>query len=120
MQMNKHGKKESISSVPHEHAELDRQTIEQLQQSLAQLERLYPVYTPDLQWFEAKLAEGRRKQRKKLLRDLAFLWGSAAMLLSVSYLMLNRLPAAFVAVQAAASIAPLPLLVWKKKEAGPQ
>jgi hypothetical protein len=97
----------------------DRDTIVKLRQGLSLLERIEPANTPPLAWFETQLTDTKRKRRTRLIRELAVLWGAGLVLLGGLYQVLNRAPAAFLVLQAAAAASPLLLLlraVWKGRE----
>ncbi|MFC0215563.1 DUF5345 family protein [Paenibacillus chartarius] len=92
----------------------EEEVIQRLREGLASLERIEPTFTPPLDWFETQVRDARRRRRSRLLRDLALLWSAGLLLLGVLYLLINRAPVAFVALQGAAGLAPLLLALLRR------
>lgn len=79
--------------------ENDPKTVKELQQGLEQMEQVFPVFTPDLNWFEQKIEQTRKNSRKKLLQDLAIFWLIAISLVLVSFMLVYRTPIIYFVVQ---------------------
>ncbi|WP_028560318.1 YxlC family protein [Paenibacillus pinihumi] len=57
------------------------QTEQELKSDLAKMEEWFPVYTPDISWFETRLAAGEKKLRRKKNREWAFFYMLAVVIL---------------------------------------
>ena len=93
----------------------ERKLTEELRSGLDQLDRLQPIYTPDRQWFSQFVAEGSKKQRQRLLRELLVFWLIAATALTGTLVTLNLMPTIFLWIQGT-SLVILPIIIssWKR------
>lgn len=92
-------KKQKVISIEKEQLNnLDLDAIHKLQEGLNQIHQ-FPVYTPELQWFEQMVLEERKKTRKKLVKDLSIFILVALLILSGIILSLFRMPVVFILLQ---------------------
>lgn len=89
-------------------------TFEELRSGLDQIDRLYPVDTPDLDWFWQMTLAEKRRLRRKLIRDLTTFWLMATIFLSVYLIAVHHLPTVYIVV-AQLVIAVLPTVILIKK-----
>jgi hypothetical protein len=76
----------------------DMDAIHKLQEGLSQVDQ-FPVYTPDLQWFENMVELEMQKNRKKLRKELSLFIIIALMILSGIIVSFYQLPAVFILIQ---------------------
>lgn len=100
----------------------ERSTLDEMKQGLDQLDRLHPVYTPDLQWFQAKIAAEQKKLRRRLLQDLLLFWLVAAVVLTITLAVFTQHRGLYLILQALAILVPA---VWllrtnARKQVDPQ
>ncbi len=74
-------------------------TIKEIDKGLSNIENAYPIYTPNLEWFEQKVIENKETLRKRFLRDLMVFWFVSIMIVSVSLLVLYQQPIAYLFIQ---------------------
>lgn len=77
----------------------DRDTVQQINSGLDQMDEWFPALTPDLKWFEQQTAEAKRRQKQKLMLELVVFWMVAVMVISVSYLIVMQQPFVYFIVQ---------------------
>ncbi|MFF2446291.1 YxlC family protein [Neobacillus sp. NPDC058068] len=81
--------------------QLDKQdsaAIHELQEGLHHLDQ-FPVYTPDLSWFEQRVAAEKQQIRKKLIRDLSIFLIIALIILTGIIVSLFQMPVVFMFLQ---------------------
>lgn len=76
----------------------DLDAIHALQEGLNIIDE-FPVYTPELQWFEQMVLVEKHKNRKKLLRDLFVFLLVALLIISGIIVSLYHMPAVFIFLQ---------------------
>ena len=81
----------------------DFETIHELQEGLEKIDQ-FPVYTPNLQWFEQIVIQEQQNTRKKLIKDLLVFFIVAFIILSGMIISLYHIPAIFILVQIITSI----------------
>lgn len=95
-------------------------TAEQLRSGLEHLDQLYPVNTPNLEWFEQMTLAEKKRLRRKLMYDLAIFWFVAVVLLSVYLVASNFIPAMyFVLLQVVVAVFPTIYLLskgWRSRD----
>ncbi|TCP52343.1 hypothetical protein EV586_11119 [Tumebacillus sp. BK434] len=87
----------------------EQSTLDEMKKGLDQLDRLHPVYTPDLQWFQARIAAEQKKLRRRLLQDLLLFWLVAAVVLTVTLAVYTQNRSLYLILQALAVFVPV---VW--------
>lgn len=88
----------------------DRDVEQKLQSGLDWIERVYPIDTPGLEWFQHIVHVEKRRQRRDRFRDLGFFWLVAFVILSLYLIMVYRLPLNyFILIQILVAV--LPILV---------
>jgi hypothetical protein len=98
-------------------SEIDEQrAIQELQAGLGHLDKQLPDFTPNLRWFEQQVAEGKRKHRTRLIRDLILFWSMAMLLLTISYMILTSQPIVYIYLQALALVVPGLMLAYSGKQ----
>lgn len=94
-------------------------TIEQLRSGLEQLDHLYPVNTPNLEWFQQMTSAEKKRLRLKLTYDLAIFWFVAVAFLSVYFVISNYLPVIYlVVVHVVIAVLPTIILLKRKWRSG--
>ena len=89
---------------------------EALRQSLARLERAFPVHAPSVAELENRLIAHRRTLRKRLIRDLTLFSCIALFVLALLFGLYAFTPILLIVVQAAAvTLAPFALLRLYRK-----
>ncbi|EKN70222.1 hypothetical protein BABA_06036 [Neobacillus bataviensis LMG 21833] len=81
----------------------DLDTIAELQEGLQRIDQ-FPVYTPNLQWFEQFVIQEQQNKKKILIRDLSIFSIIAFIILSGMIISLYQMPAIFIIVQIITSI----------------
>lgn len=76
----------------------DHRAIDEINRGLEQMDQ-FPLYTPDIQWFEQMVAVQKIKSRKKLLMDFTVFIVIALLILSGIIFSLNHNPSIFIALQ---------------------
>ncbi|MFZ7945330.1 MULTISPECIES: YxlC family protein [Bacillaceae] len=76
----------------------DFDAIHELQEGLEKIDQ-FPVYTPNLQWFEQMVIQEQHNKRKKLIKDLSVFFTIAFIILSGLIVSLYQMPAIFILVQ---------------------
>jgi hypothetical protein len=76
----------------------DFDAIHELQEGLQRIDQ-FPVYTPNLQWFEQMVIQEQQNKKKKLIRDLSVFFIVAFIILSGMIISLYQMPAIFILVQ---------------------
>ncbi|WP_223592981.1 YxlC family protein [Neobacillus bataviensis] len=77
--------------------------ISKMQEGLNKMEQ-FPVYSPDLQWFEQMVLAEKQRIRKKLIRDLSIYLIVAIIILCGIMISLFQMPAVFIFLQIATTI----------------
>jgi hypothetical protein len=89
-----------MTSAQINEAELEEQkTIEEIKSGLEKVDKVFHVYTPDLHWFELQVKMEKKRQTKRLIRELAFFWLVAVVIVTISIMLLNKLPLVYIAGQ---------------------
>lgn len=76
----------------------DSEAIHKLQEGLNKVDQ-FPVYTPNLQWFEQMVLAEKEKIRKKFLSDLSIFIMIALIILSGIIVSLYQMPVIFIFMQ---------------------
>ncbi|WML49681.1 YxlC family protein [Neobacillus sp. PS3-34] len=76
----------------------DSQAISEINQGLESIDQ-FPVYTPDIQWFEQMIIEQKQLHRKKLIKDLTVFFIIALFILSGIVISLFNMPIIFILLQ---------------------
>ncbi|ARU61195.1 hypothetical protein CBW65_09220 [Tumebacillus avium] len=87
----------------------EQSTLDEMKAGLDHLDRLHPVYTPDLQWFHARIAAEQKKLRRRLVQDLLLFWLVAAVVLTVTVAVFTQNQSLFLILQVLAVLGPV---VW--------
>ncbi len=74
--------------------------VSSINESLTKLEQSFSFTTPDLQWFEQKIAQQKEQIRKKWRRDLMLFSTVAVVILMVMFMTLFEKPILFFSLQA--------------------
>lgn len=77
----------------------DAEFCQSLNKSLEKLEQHFPVTTPDINWFEQKIAEQSKQIQKKWRQDLLLFSVIALVILSVMFTALFQKPVVFFSFQ---------------------
>ncbi len=97
-------KKQKIIQLGIQHPnKQDLAAISALQEGLNKIDQ-FPVYTPDLPWFQQMVAAEKQKARKKLLQDLTIFLIIALVILSVVVVSLYQNPFVFIVLQVISTI----------------
>lgn len=96
--------------------EAEFETVQLLRAGLEELDEIVPVMEPKLQWLEAQIEEHQSFMRRRFVRDLTLFIGVALLIIFVLVSSLFRLPALFIALQAAALLAPPIFLLTSKRK----
>jgi hypothetical protein len=81
----------------------DSDAICELQEGLNKVDQ-FPVYTPDLQWFEQIVLAEQENARKKLIRDVAIFALVAVVILSGIIVSLYHMPVIFIILQISTTV----------------
>jgi hypothetical protein len=76
----------------------DLDAIHKLQEGLSKVDQ-FPVYTPDLQWFENMVVTEKENNRKKLRKELSLFLIIALLILSGIIVSFYQMPAVFLFIQ---------------------
>ncbi len=76
----------------------DLDAIHVLQEGLSKVDQ-FPVYSPDLQWFEKMVQSEKQNNRKKLVKELSLFIIIALMILSGIIVSFYQMPAVFIFIQ---------------------
>lgn len=76
----------------------DLDAIHKLQDGLSKIDQ-FPVYTPDLQWFENMVITEKGNSRKKLRKELSLFLMIALIILSGIIVSLYQMPIVFLFIQ---------------------
>ncbi len=79
--------------------ETDSKTIKEMQNGLEQMEKVFPVFTPELQWFVQNIETATKNSRKKLIRELSFFWLIAITVFIATFMIVNRTPMIYFILQ---------------------
>ncbi len=107
--------KKKVFSLHTTESDDQQQEINQLRSDLEQMDQLFPVFTPDLNWFEQQIEVTKKQARKKMIRDLVVFWIIAICIISFSALFINRTPVIYFILQIVAMLAFLLYTVWNKR-----
>jgi hypothetical protein len=77
--------------------------IHKMQQGLSKVDQ-FPVYTPDLQWFESMVRTERENSRKKLRKELSLFLMIALFILSGIIVSFYQMPVVFLLIQIITSV----------------
>jgi hypothetical protein len=92
-------KKQKVITLEDERInKLDLDAIHELQEGLNKVNQ-FPVYTPDLQWFEQMVLTEQKKTRKNLIKELFIFIMIALFILSGIIVSLFQLPIVFIILQ---------------------
>jgi Family of unknown function (DUF5345) len=81
----------------------DLDAIHELQDGLSKVDQ-FPVYTPDLQWFENMVITEKENNRKKLRKELSLFLMIALFILSGIIVSLYQMPSVFLFIQIITSV----------------
>ena len=76
----------------------DLDAIHKLQDGLSKVDQ-FPVYTPDLQWFENMVAAEKENNKKKLMKELSLFLMVALLILSGIIVSFYQMPVVFLFIQ---------------------
>jgi hypothetical protein len=76
----------------------DLDAIHKMQEGLSKVDQ-FPVYTPDLQWFESMVRTERENSKKKLRKELSLFLIIALIILSGVIVSFYQLPVVFLFIQ---------------------
>lgn len=76
----------------------DLDAIHKLQDGLSKVDQ-FPVYTPDLQWFENMVVTEKENNRKKLMKELSLFLIIALLILSGIIVSFYQMPVVFLFIQ---------------------
>jgi hypothetical protein len=77
--------------------------IHKMQQGLSKVDQ-FPVYTPDLQWFESMVRTEKENSRKKLRKELSLFLMIALFILSGIIVSFYQMPVVFLLIQIITSV----------------
>jgi antibiotic biosynthesis monooxygenase (ABM) superfamily enzyme len=76
----------------------DLDAIHKLQDGLSKVDQ-FPVYTPDLQWFENMVVTEKANNKKKLMKELSLFLMIALLILSGIIVSFYQMPVVFLFIQ---------------------
>ena len=76
----------------------DLDAIHKLQEGFSKVDQ-FPVYTPDLQWFEKIVLTEKENSRKKLMKELSLFIMIALLILSGIIVSFYQMPVVFILIQ---------------------
>jgi hypothetical protein len=76
----------------------DLDAIHMMQEGLSKVDQ-FPVYTPDLQWFESMVRTEKENSRKKLRKELSLFLIIALFILSGIIVSFYQMPVVFIFIQ---------------------
>jgi Family of unknown function (DUF5345) len=76
----------------------DMDAIHKLHEGLSKVDQ-FPVYTPDLQWFEKMILTEKENSRKKLIKELSLFIMIALLILSGIIVSFYQIPVVFIFIQ---------------------
>jgi uncharacterized membrane protein len=76
----------------------DLDAIHKLQEGLSKIDQ-FPVYTPDLQWFENMVRTEKQNSRKKFMKELSLFLMIALFILSGIIVTFYEIPVVFILIQ---------------------
>jgi Family of unknown function (DUF5345) len=91
-------KKQKVIILEREQNKQDLEAIHKLEEGLNQVDQ-FPVYTPDLQWFEQMVLAEQQRIRKKLFKDLTIFIIIALCIISAMLISLYQIPVIFIFLQ---------------------
>jgi Flp pilus assembly protein TadB len=91
-------KQKVVRLEPEQQNKLDLNAIHELQEGLNKVDS-FPLYTPDLQWFEHMVLAEKQKLRKKLVKDLSIFMMIAICILTGIVVSLYQMPIIFIFLQ---------------------
>jgi hypothetical protein len=77
---------------------LDLDALHEIQEGFNKMDQ-FPVYTPDLQWFNQMVIDEQQNKRKKFVTDLSIFILIAVVILTVIIVSLYQMPAIFIMLQ---------------------
>lgn len=90
------------------------ETIKALRTGLDQLEKQFPVYSPDLQWFEQQVTKSKIQIRLRLVRELTLFFLIAIAMISGIVLTILKAPMIYIFLQLFLILS-LPVIFFAKK-----
>ncbi|MFD2172199.1 YxlC family protein [Tumebacillus lipolyticus] len=93
----------------------EQNTLDELNRGLRSLDDLHPVYTPDLQWFQAQILAEKKKLRRRLIQDLLLFWLVAAVIFTVTLTLFTQSKSLYLILQALATLVPAVWLLRARK-----
>jgi hypothetical protein len=76
----------------------DLDAIHELQEGLSKVDQ-FPVYTPDLQWFENMVLTEKENSKRKLMKELSLFLTIALFILSGIIVSFYQMPVVFILIQ---------------------
>jgi uncharacterized membrane protein len=76
----------------------DLDAIHKIQEGLSKVDQ-FPVYTPDLQWFENMVVTEKENNRKKLMKELSLFLIIALFIISGIIISFYQMPVVFLFIQ---------------------
>ncbi|RSK28692.1 hypothetical protein EJF36_18460 [Bacillus sp. HMF5848] len=89
----------------------DDKTITQIKKGFDELEEQFPVYTPDIKWFEEKVKQNEQVIRKRLYKELLMFWGVALAIIAIGVVTYLQVPVMFILLQVLVTLM-LPAIVY--------
>lgn len=97
-------KNQKVIKMDSEHQnEQEKRAITEMQKGLSQMEQ-FPVYDPDLQWFEQFVLAEKQRIKKILIRDLSIFLFVAVIIICAIVVSLFQMPAVFIFLQIATTV----------------
>lgn len=84
--------------------EADLETVQDINEALAKIDKHFSVFTPDLRAFEQMVAVEQQKQKKKFRRDLTAFILIALFIMTGLITAFFKLPLVFIVIQGIATI----------------
>ncbi|MFP7295679.1 YxlC family protein [Neobacillus niacini] len=81
----------------------DLDAIHKLQDGLSKVDQ-FPVYTPDLQWFETMVINEKENSKRKLMKELSLFLTIALVILSGIIVSFYQMPVVFLFIQTITSV----------------
>lgn len=96
---------EKQSSIKDESSNLvDQKTVEELRQGMIQIDQAFLVFTPSLQWFEQKVIEEKKKNRKRFFLELGLFWIISLLIITIAGMVIYQKPIIFLFLQVVAFV----------------
>ncbi|MDF2854586.1 MAG: hypothetical protein K0Q87_437 [Neobacillus sp.] len=92
-------RKQKITTLDNEQLNnLDLDALHEIQEGFNKIDQ-FPVYTPDLQWFNQMVLNEQLNKRKKFIKDLSIFIVIAVVILSGIIISLYQMPTIFIMLQ---------------------